>query len=608
MKAWMLHGMRLLVACWLGIGLGHAAHAMTWSVQEVRMLSGQPPGGQTVALPHFIEQEHLGLHTVRWQVQLPAQLAQAHMPALLLPQPVQGFRIRLRDQLIYELAPSDEQTFRTWYAPALVALPKALIDPRGGEVLEFEQTGHLRGWFIAPMQLGEFNSLRPLSDGYAFISQTLKIAVVLVCGVWGVFLLVVGTKSRSRLHTAGGWIAVLWSAMIGIAFIVQIPSDYAFLWRLSLYLMTGWVIYFEILFNCAIYPRPMRPAYRYGLLAYLNAGGAAFAVLGWQAEAFLDTVWTSGAVLTYMACVLWVIGVGVARRDWQRAIPIALFLVVSMVFSQHDQALLNGTLPIRMPTEASALWPNLLALPVNLIHLLLPIFIALTLWLVGKEHITLTRSQWLHERQLSQARERMVTDIHDGVGARINLLIWSMRTRPPEPSHIAQELQACMDELRFAINPPTSGQQTLHKALDTLVHRLAAVAPADVHIAYQYAGPDAAQVPTDAGLQLYKAANECLSNALRHSGATQIGVRLERRAGEIAVTVQDNGQGIPDWDNALQQQTQRRSTSLGLVGLQQRMQQRGGRCQIESSAQGTCVRLTVPVMDGELPGLSAPQT
>ena len=252
MKSFTLVCLKLLIVWVSSLWPGLTAQALTLPVHEIQMLSADKPLGEPTPLPHFIEQRQSGLLTVRWQIPLPAQLAEADIPALLMPQAVQGLRLRLRGQLIYELAPSNEQWLHNWHVPALVTLPKAMLEFKGNDVLEFEQTGHMRGWLVPPMLLGEFQALRPLSDTYAFISQTMTTTIVAVCGFWGIFLIVVGGKSQAKLLVYGGWISVLWSAMIGIAFISQMPTPYWPVWRIAIYFLIGWLIYCEILFNCAI--------------------------------------------------------------------------------------------------------------------------------------------------------------------------------------------------------------------------------------------------------------------------------------------------------------------------------------------------------------------
>ncbi len=579
-------------AFWMPSSAGQAD--ATLSIQEIEIFSPGDAKGRPVKLPHFIAQSQSGLHTVRWQIRLPAQLADAEIPALLIPQVIQGARFQLAGQWIYDIASSNERVLRNWYSPALIQLPKALMSTDGDNVLYVEQRGHLRGWFIAPMLVGELRTLQPIFESYALISQTITVSLNVLCGLMGIFLLVIGLKSKTELYVYGGIISGLWSLLIALGLIGRIPHDWWFLWRLVLYFLTGWLVYCEILFNFAVFQRELKLVQAKALLAFMNAGWMAFAVFGKSAEQLLDTVWTGLAVCLYVASLVWMIGIAAKRRDWRRVIPISVFLLLSMVLSFHDYALQTGALNIMLPDSPQALWSSLAQQPIYLAHLGLPAFIAMTLWLVGRDHIKITRNQLLHELQLSQERERIVSDIHDGVGARINLLLWRLRTKPPEISHVSNELQGCMDELRFAINPPQSGHATLHNTLESLVQRLAA-ANEGVRMEYQRLAQSSTEVSSETGLHIYKACQECLSNAIRHSGATHISVCLDHRDDEIEIVIQDNGHGIPHWDNTAQQQLERRTTSMGLLSLQRRLQQRKGLCRIESSGHGTQVRLTIPI-------------
>ena len=195
---------------------------------------------------------------------------------------------------------------------------------------------------------------------------------------------------------------------------------------------------------------------------------------------------------------------------------------------------------------------------------------------------------------VNEQRERIVNDIHDGVGSRINLLLWSLRTKTPQAEQVESELQRCMEELRFAINPSQAGHETLHKALSDLCGRLKIQAANDgVVLGYQRSGLTA-PVPSEVGLHLYKATQEVLSNALRHSQATTIQVALHQEAGQINIEVVDDGTGIPDWDESSQTQRSQTVTSMGLKSLSHRIKSKNGQVHITSSTEGTRVRMTVP--------------
>ena len=65
---------------------------------------------------------------------------------------------------------------------------------------------------------------------------------------------------------------------------------------------------------------------------------------------------------------------------------------------------------------------------------------------------------------------------------------------------------------------------------------------------------------------------ECLSNIVRHAGATTVDVAVEVHGGEVSLTVRDDGRGIPP-------DAKRR----GLDNLAERAQLRGGTFEVSTS-------------------------
>ena len=55
-----------------------------------------------------------------------------------------------------------------------------------------------------------------------------------------------------------------------------------------------------------------------------------------------------------------------------------------------------------------------------------------------------------------------------------------------------------------------------------------------------------ARVPADAALALYRAAQEGITNALRHGEATHLTLRLAGTADEVALLLRDDGRGLPE--------------------------------------------------------------
>jgi len=95
-------------------------------------------------------------------------------------------------------------------------------------------------------------------------------------------------------------------------------------------------------------------------------------------------------------------------------------------------------------------------------------------------------------------------------------------------------------------------------------------------------------------IQLYRILQECLSNAVRHSGATLVVVRIERVGVIVRASVQDDGTGLDPT---------RAQTGSGLPGIHERARIVGGWMVVRSMpGEGTTVTVEVPVA-GAAPGV-----
>ncbi|MCP4119208.1 MAG: PAS domain-containing protein [Desulfobacteraceae bacterium] len=91
---------------------------------------------------------------------------------------------------------------------------------------------------------------------------------------------------------------------------------------------------------------------------------------------------------------------------------------------------------------------------------------------------------------------------------------------------------------------------------------------------------------------LYRIAQEALTNAMRHSRATVVGVVLTMDTGELVLTIKDNGTGFAFDDIG-------EASGFGLAGMQERATLAGGTLDI-SSEQGLGTRVCCRVRVGEV--------
>jgi signal transduction histidine kinase len=96
-------------------------------------------------------------------------------------------------------------------------------------------------------------------------------------------------------------------------------------------------------------------------------------------------------------------------------------------------------------------------------------------------------------------------------------------------------------------------------------------------------------ISTEARHHLFLAVKEALNNVVRHSGASEVWIRLSMDNGELKITVADNGHGIAA--SAMQG-----SGHDGLGNIRQRIEDLGGRFEMTSdAATGTTLRLHLPL-------------
>jgi signal transduction histidine kinase len=101
----------------------------------------------------------------------------------------------------------------------------------------------------------------------------------------------------------------------------------------------------------------------------------------------------------------------------------------------------------------------------------------------------------------------------------------------------------------------------------------------------------AAQVPDTVAHQVLRIAQESITNALKHAGATKIQVKLEIQPAKLQLSVTDNGRGF-DRDGVFLTA----KGHFGLIGMRERAQRLRGTLHISSRpGLGTNVELSVPL-------------
>jgi|SRR5579863_9922594 len=92
----------------------------------------------------------------------------------------------------------------------------------------------------------------------------------------------------------------------------------------------------------------------------------------------------------------------------------------------------------------------------------------------------------------------------------------------------------------------------------------------------------------------FRVLQEALTDVHRHSGTPTAGVVIQKSAGQVILEVRDNGRGKqPEMLDRFRESGA--GAGVGLISMQERARELGGKPHLESSAAGTLVRIGVPI-------------
>jgi len=195
----------------------------------------------------------------------------------------------------------------------------------------------------------------------------------------------------------------------------------------------------------------------------------------------------------------------------------------------------------------------------------------------------------LEESARTEERLRIARELHDAVGHHLTALSIQIElarhAHPDEPNLVEaqgitksmlQEVRAVVREMR---NDPTLD---LRQSITSLIKGLPAP---KIHFDIIGNADDLAALDPALAHALFRAAQEGLTNAIRHSGAENVWMTLKLDAEGITLVVRDDGRGI-----------QQMREGSGISGLRERIEAVGGSIFIESRAStGLTLTIQVPI-------------
>ncbi len=196
------------------------------------------------------------------------------------------------------------------------------------------------------------------------------------------------------------------------------------------------------------------------------------------------------------------------------------------------------------------------------------------------------------ERHQAEAaeRQRLMREMHDGLGSSLMSSLAMVEQGRLDQAGVARMLRECVDDLKLTIDSLEPMGDDLLTLLATLRYRIGSRLEA-AGLVLEWKVNDLPPLPwlnPAASLHVLRILQESLTNVVKHAGATRIRVETSANDREVFVRVIDNGKGFDA-------SAPRSALGRGLMNLERRAQQIGGRVAIHSDAHGTSVELALPI-------------
>ena len=197
------------------------------------------------------------------------------------------------------------------------------------------------------------------------------------------------------------------------------------------------------------------------------------------------------------------------------------------------------------------------------------------------------------QRAVGAERERIMREMHDGMGAQLVTTLALVEGEQPPEEEIATALRETLAEMRLVIDSLDPTLDDIPSVLATLRSRLEPrLARGGLQFDWQVADLRPAPVlGADALLDVLRIVQEAVANVVKHAGAQVITVRTanetdERGASCCVVEVRDDGTRGAGREH---------QAGRGLTNMRRRAARLGGSLELESTPAGTRVRLRLPL-------------
>lgn len=195
-----------------------------------------------------------------------------------------------------------------------------------------------------------------------------------------------------------------------------------------------------------------------------------------------------------------------------------------------------------------------------------------------------------------EERRRLASELHDSIGQRLAVMqmklvsVLKLCEDSPNAHALASTIEsnaATIAEVRslcHGLYPPTLDELGLASALRRMKRDCHGAADLSLRISPRLAEK---RFPREVEIALFRISQEAVSNAIRHSAATEIEISLQTQRENLTLKIRDSGRGF--------EPLQVKGNGIGMHTMRERARAVGAKLDIESKPGKTVLKVVLPL-------------
>lgn len=566
--------------------------------------SSQPPsaddkGWTRIALPHDWASEDLAGRQGWYAMELDLKVPTNRLWGMYLPRVTSNVLAYINEEAVGQGGRFRNPVARNGNRPLYFSIPNGFLNSGSNRITLRVKSAVGNPGYLGPVYLGADELLRPVFQRFfrlrvnvvEMTTASLVLVAVLMLGLWSI-------RGKDSLALWFALTSLVWAVHNLNLLVVEIPVS-SHIWECLRYLSVGWFTVFLVISMHRMLG--LRHTMSENMI-YAVAAGASVVLCSFTEEVnffyFANRFWLTGALLLGAYPAVRVMLAWWKSGNAEYFVAMCAGLPILLV-SSHDWMHINGLIP---RTQGMLMQYSAVTLLLGFTVVLLIRYArasneseelthTLEARVEKRERELEANYRKLHELErhsvLSDERERIMRDMHDGVGGHLVSALAMTESKPLEPDKFKDMLGNALMDLRLMIDSLDQTEGDLTSVLGVLRARLQPALEGS-GITVQWQVEDIPAIP-DLGpsriLQIMRVLQEAITNVLKHAHAQVLSVSTGQTEDSVFIEIRDNGTGIQTSE----------PHGHGLKNMRYRAARANIGLKIEAAHPGTRVCITVPL-------------